>query len=250
MKHKRISRKLLSALLAFAMLLAFAAEGAGYVYASELQENATPVAEQLQEADETGESAQEADTQEESEVPEPQETAEQAEPAEQSEEATAEEKVPAPEEAEQPETEEDSAEAKEQEEIADVSEEPEEVDSETEEADAGAIEDTLLRAMAPVLRAPENNLTNAFYVYFAIPNSWASYDYNKVYVNVRKGNSGAGKDMWAQKAGPTMVKKSTLAFLQKFLATPVRMSLGVAWLPCSSRHIRIRLGECRTRSLT
>ena len=199
MKHKRISRKLLSALLAFAMLLAFAAEGAGYVYASELQENATPVAEQLQEADETGESAQEADTQEESEVPEPQETAEQAEPAEQSEEATAEEKVPAPEEAEQPETEEDSAEAKEQEEIADVSEEPEEVDSETEEADEGAIEDTLLRAMAPVLRAPENNLTNAFYVYFAIPNSWASYDYNKVYVNVRKGDSGAGKDMWAQK---------------------------------------------------
>ncbi len=37
MKHERTARKLLSALLAFVMLLAIAAQGAGYVYADELR---------------------------------------------------------------------------------------------------------------------------------------------------------------------------------------------------------------------
>ena len=83
MKHERISHKLLSALLAFVMLFAIAAEGAGYVYASELQEDPAPAAEQLQESDAPEES--EAIEPQEQESQESQEDASEAEEAQQPE---------------------------------------------------------------------------------------------------------------------------------------------------------------------
>ena len=59
MKHERITCKLLSALLAFAMLFAVAAEGVGYVYAEELQGEDDPAAVQVQGSDETEDPAEE-----------------------------------------------------------------------------------------------------------------------------------------------------------------------------------------------
>ncbi len=172
MKHERITCKLLSALLAFAMLFAVAAEGVGYVYAEELQGEDDPAAVQVQGSDETEDPAEEdpaekADAQPENAESNETQEAEQEDPAESQQEDSTEEE---PAKADEAAAEEEPAKADEPAEADDGEEQPQSGETDTEEPE----DDIVLSGVARQARKISLPTNGDKVIYFVDNRNWSS----------------------------------------------------------------------------